>query len=284
MQIIRQLEKGPRGVYCGALGIIFPRKRAVFNLPIRTITLNGNRGQMGVGSGIVIDSDPENEFNECVLKARFLTEAKKDFQLRETILWDNGYRFLAGHLKRLKNSAQYFSFEYKEPVVRKQLNALARKFKKACAYRVRMLMDRHGVISFESAPINQKMHPQTLRIAISKHKVDADNVHLYHKTTRRQPYDSEHAHYYSKGFFDVVFKNTKNEFTEGAISNIIIEKEKQLFTPPVSSGLLPGVYRSYLIQRCKVKEKKLFLKDLREADKVFLCNSVRGMVEVRLES
>jgi para-aminobenzoate synthetase/4-amino-4-deoxychorismate lyase len=71
MRHIRRLEDAPRGVYCGAVGFAGPEE-AAFSVPIRTVALDGNDGRMGIGSGIVWDSDTEDEYEECLLKARFL--------------------------------------------------------------------------------------------------------------------------------------------------------------------------------------------------------------------
>jgi para-aminobenzoate synthetase/4-amino-4-deoxychorismate lyase len=105
---------------------------------------------------------------------------------------------------------------------------------------------------------------------------------LYHKTTNRALYDSQHKVYAAKGYLDVIFLNTRNEVTEGAISNIMIQKAGRLYTPVLDSGLLPGIFRQHLLDIGKAKEKKLTLIDLRKADKIFICNSVRGLVEVKL--
>ena len=105
IEIIKGLEPSLRGVYCGALGFIAKKNEAVFNLPIRTVSIFGNNAQMGVGSGIVYDSSPIKEFKECSLKADFLTKANYNFKLIETILWDSGFKFLREHLNRIRASA-----------------------------------------------------------------------------------------------------------------------------------------------------------------------------------
>ena len=117
---------------------------------------------------------------------------------------------------------------------------------------------------------------------ISGYKVNPENIFLYHKTTNRDLYDSQYKHYSLKGYLDVIFSNTRNEITEGAISNIIIQINKKLYTPPVSSGLLPGIFRQNLLRKGIVKEKIILLEDLKKADKIFLCNSVRGLNEVEI--
>lgn len=281
MQIIGELESGPRDIYCGALGLIAPKNKAVFNLPIRTIVLRKYQGEMGVGSGIVIDSDPDAEFKECVLKAKFLAERYKRFELIETMLWDGRYRFLTDHLRRLNNSAAYFGFSFNSSSIASELKKLEAKLKKGLKYKIRLLLDKEGNLRMEYSEIYLDTQEEKKRIIVSQHENDPQNIFLYHKTTNRSLYEREYKYYSNKGYFDVIYLNKREEVCEGSIANIIIWRNNQYYTPVVSSGLLPGVFRNYLIKNRKVKEKTIFLADLLKADKIFLCNSVRGLTEVR---
>jgi len=283
MQIIRQLERESRNIYCGALGIIFPENKAVFNMPIRTILLRKNKGEMGIGSGIVYDSSPEKEYQECLLKAKFLTQRDKSFQLIETMLWQNRYVFLKEHLRRLEGSAGYFGFNFNSLKIIRQLAKRENSFKKGKSYKIRFLLDKDGGIKIENQEILERNLPKEKYIAISRYKTDPRDRFLYHKTSRRLLYDPEYQYYFRRGYYDVIFLNNRREVSEGAISNIIIRKGKNYFTPPVSSGILPGIYRAYLMKKVSVQEKVVLLKDLYAADKIFLCNSVRGLTEVRIK-
>ena len=284
MQIIRKLEKDYRNVYCGALGVIYPGNKAMFNLPIRTISLIKNKGEMGVGGGIVIDSSPQKEFEECLLKAKFITDRYKTFQLIETLLWDGEYRFLNEHLERMKESADYFDFYFKHSRIIAQLKSMERQFMDKHNYRVRLLLDRDGNLRIDYSKIEGTDYYGVKYAAISKHKTDPGAIFLYHKTTNRSLYDSEYNYYRLKGYYEVIFLNKRNEFTEGSISNIIVRIDKKYFTPPVASGLLPGIFREYLIKKHRVREKILKREDLKRADKVYVCNSVRGLTELKLDN
>jgi len=292
MQILKDLEGGDRNVYCGALGMIFPGKKAVFNLPIRTISITGGagkvlaegKGEMGVGGGITSDSDAEEEYRECLLKARFLTERYRPFCLIETIRWEGRFKSFREHLKRMRNSAEYFGFRFDRRKITAALEGAAKGFVKGLPYRVRLLLSKDGGIDVESSEIARGIRPGMGSAAISGRRTDPGDIFLYHKTTNRGLYDSEYRRYRSKGYFDVIFLNTKGEVCEGAISNVIIKKGGRSYTPPLSCGLLPGIFRGRLLKEHRVNEKVLLLKDLLDADKVFLCNSVRGLVEVKLTS
>ncbi|MFA5995863.1 MAG: aminodeoxychorismate synthase component I [Patescibacteria group bacterium] len=284
MQFIQQLEQEPRGVYCGALGYIDPNRQALFNLPIRTIYIKGRHGEMGIGSGITYDSDPKKEYQECLLKAKFLTHTQKPFQLIETILWKNDYGLLNEHLQRLKNSAKYFSYQFSLPALKKQLHQYAKRhLSKNQPYKIRILLDQTGHVTITgrdvACNVSTKQKPIG-KVIFSKHKTDPTNIFLYHKTTNRALYNKEYKKYSKLGYTDVLFCNKNNEITEGSIHNIIIKKNNKYFTPPVACGLLPGIYRAYFMNTHNVTEKILTKQDLKEADKVYICNSVRGLVRV----
>jgi len=291
MQIIRDMEKEPRQVYTGAIGLFKPNGDAIFNVAIRTILLQGEKGEMGVGSGIVNDSDPKQEYEECKLKGNFLTNSQKGFQLIETILWrtNSGFFLLKGHLKRLKESAEYFDFCYDENYIKKALSRIKKRFKENFSYKIRLLLFKNGdaSISYRREKKSELAFNRSLRkknIAISEHRTNSKDIFLYYKTTHRCLYNDEYKKYRKLGCYDVLFRNEKEEITEGAISNIFIKLKGNYYTPPVSCGLLNGIYRMELLKKRKnIKEKILTLKDIQNADKIYMTNSVRGMVDVRFK-
>ena len=283
MQIIRELEGESRGVYTGAIGYVSPAGEAVFNVAIRTLVIDGNRGEMGVGSGIVADSNPEEEYKECQLKAAFVATAHEDFKLIETILWDDGYPLLPRHLRRVGESAGYFDYRCDVDELIARLSAESEQFVKGSRYRVRLTLDRHGAISLESAVIDERTEGDPIRVALSSVRTDATERFLYHKTTRRRVYDQMHRLAAEKGFADVIFMNESGQVTEGAISNVFIRKGNALITSPVTCGLLNGVYRQHLLETDpRAREGLLSLDDLREADAIYLCNAIRGLREVTI--
>ncbi len=281
MQIIKEIEKEERGVYTGAIGLFKPDAEAVFNVAIRTILLEGKKGEMGVGSGIVYDSEPEQEYKECLLKANFLTSPQKEFQLIETMLWSKRFFFLLNsHLKRLKESAEYFDFCYDENYLKKALLRIKKRFKPNFSYRVRVLLFKNGDISI-TYRCQKKKNTYRAFIAISEQKTNSRDIFLHHKTTQRRLYDNEYKKYRKSGYYDVLFRNERDEITEGAISNIFIKAKGKYYTPPLSCGLLNGAYRRYLLDKKRnVQEKVLTLKDIQNADEIYLVNSVRGMMRV----
>lgn len=207
-----------------------------------------------------------------------------DFDLIETILWEDGRYFLPElHIERLSKSAAYFSFRFDVPVIENELEKAATSMDVSSRYRVRLLLKKDGNVSTETYVLdNPDLSP--LKITISRERTDTNDIFLYHKTTNRKLYDTELDKYRSEGFFDVLFLNEKEEITEGAITNIVIRKNGDYLTPPVPCGLLPGVYRKYLLQTddIRLEEKVLYLEDLVSADEILLINSVRKMVHVVL--
>jgi len=294
MQLIGQLEEESRGVYTGAIGFFSPRQ-TVFNVAIRTLELDGEQGTMGVGSGIVIDSVAAFEYRECLLKAEFLTQPAQpeQFSLIETMLWDDGYPLVELHVDRLADSAEYFDFPCARSAVKGALEAYAREFVEHDPRKVRLLLDSTGKIRITDEPVAGGRRDALLagrpatdrigRVRIAAERTDPADRFLFHKTTHRPLYAHAFAEAVRDGFDDVLFLNLRGELTEGAISNVFIEKDGRWFTPPVECGLLPGVYRRYLLElRPEIQERVLSEDDLRKASAIYLANAVRGLRKVIL--
>ncbi len=312
MQLIAELEDTPRGVYTGAIGFFSPHQ-TVFNVAIRTLELHGAHGTMGAGSGVVIDSDPAQEFRECLLKAKFLsgpvhriaapisenalTVSQPDkFSLIETMLWDGSYSLLELHLDRLEDSAAYFGFACDRAAVRAALEDHARQFANqqsadqhsadsatSSPRRVRLLMvDDEGHIQIESEALSPPADPNRIgRVTLSSLRTDPADAMLYHKTTHRPIYSQAFEQATREGFDDVLFLNLRGEITEGAISNVFVVNGDHWSTPPVRCGLLAGVYRRHLLEtRPEIEERVLFIDDLRNADAIYIANAVRGLRRV----
>ena len=282
MQIIRELEKENRKLYCGALGFISPNRNAVFSIPIRTILLKGKTGELGIGSGIVFDSKVKEEYEEALLKARFLTEKTEEFRIIETMLWDKKYFLLNGHLRRLERSAKYFDFRLDVNTICKKLRSLEKRFQKNKKYKLRLLLSKNGSIELSKSEYFLK-NSAKWQAVLSVKRVNSKDRFLFHKTTRRILYEEERRKIDGKGIFDVIFLNEREEVTEGAITNIFIIKNGKYHTPAAASGLLPGVFREYLLKEKKATECVIKLKDLKEADRILLVNSVCGIVEVDIK-
>jgi para-aminobenzoate synthetase/4-amino-4-deoxychorismate lyase len=297
MEIISEIESSPRGVYTGAIGFISPQRKAVLNVAIRTVFLDGESGELGIGSGITIDSDPEREYDECKLKAKFLTDSlclsstkkgrsRKDFSLIETIRWDpgrgdqemaKGYFLLERHLERLSRSAHYFAFYLDLEKVRRELAEFEKGlYSKRKSYRVRMLLGRDGSIDISASVLS--IQEKQVCFDLSLKTVDSQDTFLYHKTTYRPLYTEEYQRAKACGYFDCVFANERGELTEGTISNIFLEIDGELVTPPVSSGLLNGTFRQDLVEQGNAREQVLYPDDLKKAQAIYLGNSVRGLL------
>ncbi|MFH1879113.1 MAG: aminotransferase class IV [Candidatus Omnitrophota bacterium] len=203
----------------------------------------------------------------------------KNFRLIESILWeDGGYFLLERHLDRIEKSAGYFRFRFDRGAADEVLRTISLSFGEPEKYKIRLLLDPDGGYEINSEVIS--VIPAPVKVIVSEKRIDKKNVFLYHKTTERALYDSELEKYRTKGFFDVIFLNQENEVTEGAVTNILIEKDGVYFTPPVSCGLLPGVYRDHLLrsQELKLEEKIIHPEDIRKAGKLFIINSVRKIL------
>ncbi|MCF6269533.1 MAG: aminodeoxychorismate synthase component I [Melioribacteraceae bacterium] len=281
MEIINSLERGKRGIYTGTIGLI-DNGDYNFNIPIRTITINKNdsSGEMGIGSGIVWDSISSDEFEEAKLKSNFLTKPANYFELIETMLVESGDIFLIeNHINRLRKSAEYFLFHFDESKLRELLYQIVVGLNSKKRFKIRLLLSKWGELKYSLEEILDSKNSG--RIVISDKRINSNDYFKYFKTTNRKLFNSEFKKWKSEGFDDVIFQNEKGEITEGAITNIMISKGGKLFTPPVSSGLLNGCYRGYLLTSNKnITEKILFVNDLISADEVFILNSVIKVLDI----
>lgn len=286
MEIIRELEIEPRGIYTGVIGHIAPSGDLQLNVAIRTVVLDGARSEMGIGGGIVADSKEESEFEECLLKAQFLTRVDTPFELIETLRYerDKGFHLLERHLARLQSSAAHFGYPFARKDVIAALDQEATRIEAPVAL-VRLLLAEDGVITVTSTPIDLPTKDTVWRFVISDQRLDEKDPLFYHKTTRRQFFDREMERQKAlTGCDEVVFLNKKGELTEGTRTNLFIELDGRLFTPVLGSGLLPGTLREELLDlpRAAASEAVLTPDDLMRADRLYLGNSVRGLIRAEL--
>ncbi|HYD80246.1 MAG TPA: aminodeoxychorismate synthase component I [Paucimonas sp.] len=285
MEIIRELESEPRGVYTGAIGYIGPDKSLCFNVPIRTLVLwPDGQGEMGVGSGIVHDSDPEAEYEECCLKGQFFTRGFSDFHLIECLLHDKGYKNFDRHMERLQRSAAELGFSLDIGQLRSDL--MSQTVSPGVPTKVRVLLHKTGRHDIEYLPL-APANNEPRKIIVSPTAVSSKHKWLArHKTSCRTFYQKTYENYRRDGYYDVVFLNEHGEVTEGTFNNLFIRQGDRWYTPPVSCGLLPGIQRQSLLDSSDIdaSEKVLTMRDLLAADEIFLTNAIRGVVRVELDA
>jgi len=269
MELIKQLEPSPRGIYTGAIGFIAPNRQVQFNVAIRTVLLDRQekRATYGVGGGIVWDSTAEDEYAECKLKAGVLRQKRPFFSLLESLLWepDGGYLLLEHHLDRLRDSAEYFNYHFDFDKLNRRLSDISL----TKPNKVRLLLAQDGTITITHAPIT--LLPDPARVVFAKTAVSRENIWLYHKTTNRSVYDDAR----NPDYDETILWNEAGEVTEGTSSNIVAEIGGEFFTPPVKSGLLAGTFRRWLLENGRLQERILTKQQLRESDAIYLINSVR---------
>lgn len=277
MEIIRELEAAPREVYTGSLGMIAPNGDLSFNVAIRTATLlPEGEGVYGVGGGIVVDSRPAEEYAECRLKARVLTDLAGDYGLIETLRWSGGYVRLALHLERLAASSAALGFRFDREQALGQLVEAATSFPAGEERRVRCELRRDGTLQITTAPM-PVVAGGAVRTAIATQRVDAGDPFLRHKTTRRAIYERAFTEASAQGCDDALLLNRQGFVTETSRSTIFVEHDGVLLTPPLEHGLLPGVLRRELMESGDAREAPLRLDDLRQAGRWFVGNSLRGL-------
>jgi len=281
MQIINEVEKDERGIYTGSIGLITP-KEIKMNVAIRTITINKNTGDgaMGLGSGIVWDSDTSNELEEVKLKSKFLTEPLDYFEIFETMRCDNrDIKFLDAHLTRMKSAAEYFLFKFNEKKIRKQIEKSIEELDKQQIKKIRLALKKSGEIKIELLDFPEFL--ENVSVFISQNKINSTDKFRHYKTTNRKLYDDEYGQFRSKGFYEILYLNETDEIAEGSRTNIFLRKKNVWSTPSLESGALPGVYRKYFVQNHpNVFEKNIRVEDLIKADELILTNALQGEVRV----
>ncbi|HWU26137.1 MAG TPA: aminodeoxychorismate synthase component I [Rhizomicrobium sp.] len=276
MEIIRELETEPRGVYCGAIGHFAPDGSASFNVAIRTILLEGHRGTLGLGGAVVADSNAKDEYAECLLKARFFARGRKSIGLIETLRWDGAFVRLDKHLERMRRSAAHFGLPFDMAAAR---SALEQAVGAATGIlRVRLELGEDGRFCCTTATLEDYARPWVF--ALSDRRVDSRDSLLRHKTTWRDFFDEEYECYRQfAGADEVLFFNERGELAEGSRTNVFLRRGDRLLTPASSCGLLAGVLRRTLLEEGACEEAVLTRDDLAAADGVFLGNSLRGLIK-----
>lgn len=299
MEIIRELEPDPRGIYTGAIGWFDPVKDAgkvgdfCMSVPIRTLTLqapdspNGaRRGEMGVGAGIVFDSDAQEEYAECQLKARFLTGLKNDFEIFETMhaTRAGGVRHRERHLKRLASSAACFGYAWDAAAADAYLDTACAMLDAGTSYRLRLALNTAGAFSVQHAPIMPLTEP--VRVLLAPDATEAGDLFLRHKTSIRSRYDAAWREAEAQGAFDTLFFNERGELTEGGRTNVFVRIDGRWLTPSLDCGLLPGVMRGVLLDdpQWSASEAVITRAMLEAADEIVVCNALRGAMRAVLAS
>jgi para-aminobenzoate synthetase/4-amino-4-deoxychorismate lyase len=276
VELIAGAEAEPRGAYTGAIGAVNPAGEAAFNVAIRTLHLRPDepRASLGLGSGIVADSDPGAEWLECLAKGAFV-RSDRQFDLIETMGFDpmDGLLRLERHLARMKASAEAFGFAFDRHAARNELQAATFRLRERA--RVRLLASREGHYAIEVRGLALPQEP--VEVALTPLPVGSGDFRLRHKLTDRGFYDAARA---ASGCFEVVFTDADGFLTEGSFTSIFVERDGRMLTPPLSRGLLPGVLRGELIDEGRAVEADLRPEDL--AQGFLIGNSARGLLRARL--
>ncbi|HJS17894.1 MAG TPA: aminotransferase class IV, partial [Anaerolineales bacterium] len=220
-----------------------------------------------------------DEYDEALLKARVLTESPPQFLLLETLLWElkGGFFLKRQHIERLMDSALYFDFPVSRSMIDEKLSRIEKSFSQP--QRVRLLLDREGSLEIQSTTI--AMEEKTIHAGLTDKPIDSNDIFLFHKTTCREVYDTARSAHPECD--DVLLYNKRGELTEFTIGNLVAELNGELVTPPVECGLLPGTFRSYLLESGQVSEKILSIQQLKNCSKIYRINSLRKWEPVHIQ-
>ena len=283
MEIIADLESGPRGTYCGTVGFIPPGdglNGASFNVAIRTVEIDDAEGvaRYGVGGGVTWDSTVDHEFHEAVTKFEVLRFDVSPMALVESIRWSDGWCSLEDHLDRLEQSSEYWSFPCDPAAIKRSLTELEPTLETPS--RVRIVCGQHGDvdITVDVAPKRWLSGPgpstEPVTLSIDKEPIDDSNPRVYHKTTDRRAIVARLSRHRESD--DILMVNRFGRITESSIANVAFLIEGQWFTPPVLDGLLGGVLRAQLTKNGTLTERSISIPSALNADAVALISAVRG--------
>ena len=276
MEIIKNLEPQPRGVYCGTIGLLLPNGRRIFNVAIRTIQLHQGKAIYGVGGGITWDSTWESEYREVHQKAAVLYRKQARFQLITTgKISQKQLLFEDQHLERLTKASRYFAFPFDPEELRQKIEEECQVCDSHQDYRLRITLSKSGEIEL-SRQILSPLSPSFCKAKLCLQEADLNQSFTYFKTTHRP--------HLSLGKQEIIYHNAAGELLETSIGNLVLKINGKLYTPPIRLGILPGIYRQHLLETGQVEEKVLTVPDLDQAEAVYGCNAVRGLYELRIES
>lgn len=285
MQLIRELERQPRGIYCGAIGVVRPDGNggiaATFNVPIRTVVMRGTQARCSIGSGITASAEAGAEWQEWLHKQAFLARASEPFEVLETLaLVDGVYRHQAEHLARMAEAAQHFGYPWQPAAVHACLQSLAAQHGRG-PWRVRLLLDRFGQPRAEAFALQPTATPVRLQLA-PRPLAEAHGEWVRFKTTRRAHY-AAFAPAPGSGIFDTVLFNAEGEITESTFGNLAMQMDDgRWLTPPLACGLLPGLGRAVALREGRVQEGVVRVQDLHRVRRWAFINSLRGWLDAEL--
>jgi para-aminobenzoate synthetase / 4-amino-4-deoxychorismate lyase len=279
MRTIRKLETDPRGVYCGAVGVVRPGGAATFNVAIRTVAVDREGSvRCGIGSGITIDAGFDREWSEWRYKAAFVQRASAPFALLETLRIDDGEICdVQAHLDRLENSAAHFRYPYEKHTVTHALEALTSAYT-AGTLQVRVLLHSDGRVETSASPLSIPAGIVWVQLAQQPLR-EAHDEFVRFKTTRDEHYQ---AFLSSETLFDILLWNEYGEVTEFTRGNVAVKLDGRWITPSVESGLLPGMARARALAEKRLVEGNVRIEDLGRAEGVAFLSSVVGWVEVQM--
>ncbi|MCL1587028.1 MAG: bifunctional anthranilate synthase component I family protein/class IV aminotransferase, partial [Actinomycetia bacterium] len=283
MEIIANVEHGPRGAYCGAIGFIPPGDGldgASFNVAIRTVEIDYAEGvaRYGVGGGITWDSTVDGEYDEAVTKFEVLRFDVSRMDLVESIRWADGWCSLDDHINRIEASAAYWSFDFDRPTLLRALEHLESELQSPSKVRVVCGPGGEIDVAAQAAAIRWARGPgpsvEPVTLTIDLDPIDDTNPRVFHKTTDRRAIMARTARHSESD--DILMVNRLGRITESSIANVAFLIDDEWTTPPLADGLLGGILREQLVRNGTLTERSITIREAIDADAVALVSAVRG--------
>ncbi len=281
MAIITHTENAPRGVYTGTIGYVEPGGNAVFNVAIRTLVEDATGLHYQVGSGLVADSVANEEYDECLQKARVLGDVMEPIRLYETMLTtpENEIWFVREHQERLRKSAGLWGYPFPEQEIAERLAHIPGEGFR----RVRLLLDSDGVVELEAIPLSAdpRIITEPWKVCLDDRPLGADPQLCRNKTTARAHYEKAMARF--PQCMDVLLYDQDGYLTVSCRANIVVEDDLGKWTPPLEQPLLPGVFRRHLLEQGVIRERPIHRNEISQMRRIWLTNSLRGWIPVEIQ-
>jgi 4-amino-4-deoxychorismate lyase len=205
------------------------------------------------------------------------------FDLIETMRWEPGAGFLRfeRHLARLYASASAFGFSYDPQRIGETLRGAIGH--PGTALRVRLVLSPNGDVQASTHPYEPLPAHKVWQLRIARERLVSSDPLVRHKTSQRGSYMKARSEFQVHQADEVILLNERDEICEGAITNIFVEDDDgALLTPALFCGLLPGALRAELLDEDRAREVVLTADDLTDGRRIFVGNSLRGLIPARM--
>lgn len=184
--------------------------------------------------------------------------------------------FLDKHLSRLKKSLKFFGIE--KDIDEEKIYIYIKSSEEKNFSLKLIVSDKNFILTSRSD--NYRDDDKNYKLILSEVRRNSSSKIIYHKSLSYYENIMEHRWAQDRGYDSALFINEREEVCETSFANIFFVRNGEIFTPAISSGLLKGTMRDYILESYKVKEDVISFKDIDNYDEAFISNSLMGVRNV----